>query len=192
MPELIRKGQAAQLLGVSAPRVSQLLQAGHLSEVPGTGMLSRAEVEQFAQSRDGLGVHQVHQRAPINAKHPERSQPAPPRGGADSSSCAVALPPIAVSRQRLEALRAQIAQHDLDARNNKLVSRKEVERAAFEEGRRIRQALEGLPFRLGHALAGALGLDALRAGYIVQDVMAQEIRQLLLTLAGEPDAGTTD
>ena len=44
--------------------------------------------------------------------------------------------------------------------------------AAFQEGQRIRQAL---------------GLDVVQAAYIVQDVMADEIRQLLMTLAGEPE-----
>ncbi len=63
------------------------------------------------------------------------------------------MPSIAVSRQRLEALRAEMAQHDPDARNGKFVLRADVARAAFQEGQRIRQALEGLPFRLGNSLA---------------------------------------
>jgi hypothetical protein len=103
---------------------------------------------------------------------------------ATSQDC---LPSIAESRQRLEALKAAIAQHDLDTRNGKLVSRDEVARAAFQEGQRIRQALEGLPYRIGHGLAGALGLDATQAGFVVQDVMAHEIRQLLVSLAQEPE-----
>jgi hypothetical protein len=185
MSELIRKRQAAELLGVSAPRVSQLLRAGHLAEVAGTGMLLRKEVEQFAQSRDGLVTHHVHPRARINPDQLEKAQQAPLQADPVSLACEESFPPIAVSRQRLEALRAEIAQHDLDARNNRLVSREDVARAAFEEGRRIRQALEGLPFRIGHALAAALCLNAMEAGFIVQEVMADEIRQLLMTLSGD-------
>ena len=101
------------------------------------------------------------------------------------ATCPEGLPSIAESRQRLEALKAAIAQHDLDSRRGKLVSREEVARAAFQEGQRIRQALEGLPYRIGHGLAGALGLDAAQAGFVVQEVMAHEIRQLLVSLAGD-------
>ena len=52
---------------------------------------------------------------------------------------------------------------------------------------RHRQALEGLPYRIGHGPAGALGLDAAQTGFVVQEVMAQGIRELLLSLAGDPD-----
>lgn len=75
MLELIRKGQATERLGVSPPRISQLLRAGHLSEVA------------------------------------------------------------------------------------------------------------GLPYRLGNGLAAALGLDAAQADFIVQEIMADQIRQLPITLA---------
>lgn len=150
MSRLIRKGQTAELLGVSAPRVSQLLRAGHLREVPGTGMLSKTEVEQFAQSRDDLGSHhQLHPRARMPAGHRDGERPQRAPAPVDRFCLAIedSLPPIAVSRQRLEALRAEIAQHDLDARQQKLVSRADVARSAFEEGMRIRQALEGWPMR---------------------------------------------
>ena len=184
MPELIRKRQAAELLGVSAPRISQLLQAGHLSEVAGTGMLSRADVEAFAQNRVGLTAAVVHQRSTITASAPQPRRAAPPASPSMPATCPEGLPSIAESRQRLEALKAAIAQHDLDSRRGKLVSREEVARAAFQEGQRIRQALEGLPYRIGHGLAGALGLNAAQAGFVVQEVMAHEIRQLLVSLAG--------
>lgn len=187
MPELIRKGEAAELLGVSAPRISQLLRAGHLSEVAGTGMLSRAEVDEFAHSRDGNTTAQGHPQPPVRAAEPQRRRASQSVSSAPPALCSEGFPSIAVSRQRLEALRAEIAQHDLDARNGKFVLRADVARAAFQEGQRIRQALEGLPFRLGNSLAAALGLDAVQAAYIVQDVMADEIRQLLMTLAGDPE-----
>lgn len=32
-----------------------------------------------------------------------------------------------------------------------------------------------------------MGLDAVQAAFIVQDVMGDEIRQLLMTLAGDPE-----
>ena len=185
MPELIRKRQAAELLGVSAPRISQLLQAGHLSEVAGTGMLSRADVEAFAQNRVGLTAAVVHQKSTITAAPPQPRRAAPPASPSMPATCPEGLPSIAESRQRLGALKAAIAQHDLDSRRGKLVSREEVARAAFQEGQRIRQALEGLPYRIGHGLAGALGLDAAQAGFVVQEVMAHEIRQLLVSLAGD-------
>jgi len=184
MPELIRKRQAAELLGVSASRISQLLQAGHLSEVAGTGMLSRADVEVFAQSRVGVTAAVGHSRSTITPAEPQSRRAASP---AIPATCRDGLPSIAESRQRLEALKAAIAQHDLDSRRGKLVSREEVARAAFQEGQRIRQALEGLPYRIGHGLAGALGLDAAQTGFVVQEVMAHEIRELLLSIAGDPD-----
>ena len=187
MPELIRKRQAAELLGVSAPRISQLLQAGHLSEVAGTGMLSRADVEAFAQCRDGLKAAHGHPSGPITSTKPPRPRATPLVSPAVPATCGEGLPSIAESRQRLEALKAAIAEHDLDSRRGKLVSREEVARAAFQEGQRIRQALEGLPYRIGHGLAGALGLDAAQDGFVVQEVMAHEIRKLLLSLAGDPD-----
>jgi hypothetical protein len=187
MPELIRKRQAAELLGVSAPRISQLLQAGHLSEVAGTGMLSRAAVEAFAQCRNDLKASHRHPSGPITSAKPPRPRATPPVSPAVPTTRGAGLPSIAESRQRLEALKAAIAQHDLDTRRGKLVSREEVARAAFLEGQRIRQALEGMPFRIGHGLAGALGLDATQAGFVVQEVMAHEIRQLLVSLAQEPD-----
>ncbi|MEY4073937.1 MAG: hypothetical protein RLZZ631_747 [Cyanobacteriota bacterium] len=187
MLELIRKRQAAELLGVSAPRISQLLQAGHLSEVAGTGMLSRAEVEAFAQCRPGSMAAHGEPRSHIAAVEPRSKRAALPVSPAMPATSQDCLPSIAESRQRLEALKAAIAQHDLDSRRGKLVSREEVALAAFQEGQRIRQALEGLPYRIGHGLAGALGLDAAQAGFVVQEVMAHEIRQLLVSLAQEPE-----
>jgi len=179
MPELILKRHAAELLGVSAPRISQLLQAGHLSEVAGTGMLLRSDVEALAQSRVGVTSAVGHSRSTITPAEPKPRRAAP---SAMPATCQDGLPSIGESRQRLEALKAAIAQHDLDSRRGKLVSREEVARAAFQEGQRIRQALEGLPYRIGHGLAAALGLDAAQAGFVVQEVMAHEIRQLLLSL----------
>jgi len=187
MPELIRKGQAAEVLGVSAPRISQLLRAGHLSEVAGTGMLLRAEVEQFAECRMGQNAREGRYQPLSKAEAPEPRSIAPIEPPLNPSALGEAVPPIAESRKRLEALRAAIAQHDLDTRSGKLVSREEVARAAFQEGQRLRQALEGLPYRIGHGLAGALGLDAVHAAYVVQEVMGHEIRQLLLSLAEDPD-----
>ena len=162
MPELIRKRQAAEWLGVSAPRISQLLRAGHLSEVAETKMLSRADVEAFAQCR---AVHS-HQRSPATAPEPPQRRAPGPVSPAIPEARREGLPSIAESRQRLEALKAAIAQHDLDTRNGKLVSREEVAQAAFQEGQRIRQALEGLPNRIGQGLAGALGRDAAQAGEV--------------------------
>jgi hypothetical protein len=183
MPELIRKRQAAELLGVSAPRISQLLQAGHLSEVAGTGMLSRADVEALAQSRVGVTAAAVHPRSSIKTAEPQVRRAALAASPAMTATSREGLPSIAESRQRLEALKAAIAQHDLDTRSGKLVSREEVSLAAFQEGQRVRQALEGLPSRIGQGLAAALGLDAVQAGFVVQEVMAYEIHQLLLSLA---------
>lgn len=193
MPELIRKGQAAELLGVSAPRISQLLRAGHLSEVAGTGMLSRTDVEALAQCRDGLRSAVCHPKSSRTTAGTQLRTAVPPIKRAIPASRGEGLPSVAESRQRLEALKAAIAQHDLDTRRGKLVSREEVARAAFQEGQRIRQAIEGLPYRIGHGLAGALGLDAAQAGFVVQEVMTHEIHQLLLSLAGDPeDAAGTD
>lgn len=191
MQELIRKHQAAELLGVSAPRISQLLRTGHLSEVAGSGMLSRAEVEEFAESRKSIATTQGHPRPPTKAEEPPPRRPIPSLPATVPAACSKSLPSIAESRQRLEALRAAIAQHDLDTRSGKLISREEVARAAFQEGQRVRQALEGLPFRIGQGLAAALGLDAAKAGFVVQEVMAYEIRQVLLTLAQTPEEAET-
>lgn len=187
MPELIRKRQAAELLGVSAPRISQLLRAGHLSEVAGTGMLSRADVEAFAQCRVGVKAAHGEPRSHIAAVEPRSKRAALPVLPAMPATSQDGLPSIAESRQRLEALKAAIAQHDLDTRRGKLVSREVIARPAFQEGQRIRQALGGLPYRIGHGLAGALGLDAAQAGFVVQEVMAHEIRDLLMGLVEEAE-----
>lgn len=187
MPDLIRKRQAAEVLGVSAPRISQLLRAGHLSEVAGTGMLSRADVEAFAQYRDGLTTAAGHPNGTITAMGHQQRRAAPPASPVMQAAPSEGLPSIAESRQRLEALKAAIAQHDLDTRSGKLVSREEVARAPYQEGQRIRQTLEGLPYRIGHSLAGALGLKEVEAGFVVQEVMADEIRQMLQTLAEVPN-----
>jgi hypothetical protein len=192
MAELIRKGEAAELLGLSAPRISQLLRTGHLSEVVGTGMLLRTEVEAFARNRYGIREHQGNQRSSWKTAKPNPKSALRPVPQCIPTGCSEGMPSIAESRQRLEALKAAIAQHDLDARRDKMASREDVARAAFQEGQRVRQALEGLPYRIGHALAGALGLDAAQAGFVAQEVMAQEIRQVLLTLAEEPNVEVID
>ena len=96
------------------------------------------------------------------------------------------LPPIAISRQRFEAARAAIAQHDLEARRGQLIDKEVVAKEAFEAGRRVRQALEALPYRLASTLAGELGLDAAEAGVVVQELMAAEIRLVMEGLTQEP------
>ncbi|MEI7951589.1 MAG: hypothetical protein WCH37_02770, partial [Synechococcaceae cyanobacterium ELA182] len=132
-----------------------------------TRMLSRADVEAFAQCREGLSAFHSHQRSPATAPEPPQRRAPRPVSPAIPEARREGLPLIAESRQRLEALKAAIAQHDLDTRNGKLVSREEVARAAFQEGQRIRQALEGLPYRIGQELAGTLGLDVAEASFVV-------------------------
>ena len=155
--------------------------------VADTGMLSRSEVEEFAQCREGLTPPKAPQTLSTSDSHACKPRQASARVEASSAHREDLPPPIAVSRQRLEALKAAIAQHDLDSRSGKLVSKVEVARAAFHEGQRIRQALEGLPYRFGNGLAVALGLDAAEAAFVVQEVMADEIRQMLMTLASDPE-----
>ena len=100
MPKLIRKRQAAELLGVSAPRIAQLLRSGHLSVVADTGMLSRSEVEEFAQCREGL---------------------TPPKAPQTLSNSDLHACKLRQASAGVEVLKAAIAQHDLDARSGKLV-----------------------------------------------------------------------
>ena len=82
MEELIRKSEAARLLGISASRVSQLIRCGQLKEIDGSGMLCKEEVEQWLKARArALAVNEVDED----------------------------LLPIAIRRQRLKAARAALS-----------------------------------------------------------------------------------
>ena len=48
-------------------------------------------------------------------------------------------------------------------------------------------AIEDLPYRIGHGLSGALGLDAAQAGFVIQEVMADDIHLLLVSLTEKAD-----
>jgi predicted naringenin-chalcone synthase len=171
--QLIRKGEAAEILGVSNGRISQLLTSGALHEVPGTKMLDREAVLAFKRSPS------VKLRSPAQkvlqtkeAKQGRRSVKERIDALPDDS-----IPDLQTSRERREHYQAELAKLDVDLKRKELVPAEAVKREAFALAKTIREALVNIPDRVANQLAAETDAQA------VHMVLSKEITEALERLA---------
>ena len=174
--QLIRKGEAAEILGISNGRVSQLLTSGALCEVPGTKMLDREAVLDFR--RKGSVKMQVP-----GIKSGVRPKPGrPPGSGRQLKNKLEQLPDDAIpdlneSRARREHYQAELAKIEVDHRRNELVAADGVKKEAFNVAKTVREALINIPDRVANLLAAESDATAIHMA------LTDEITQALEGLA---------
>jgi pyruvate/2-oxoglutarate dehydrogenase complex dihydrolipoamide acyltransferase (E2) component len=159
--------------GVSLAAVEKAIHSGRITPTVG-GLIDsdRAAAEWDAKTRPG------QRRA--------RAAPAQPRETAEAPAAVPRESPEAASsgldyfraRAIRESYLARLAKIEFEERTAKLVSRDEVQVAAFTNGRTVRDNLLNIPDRLAATLAAETDVDR------VHDLLSVEIRRALEELAG--------
>lgn len=174
--QLIRKGEAAEILGISNGRISQLLTSGGLCEVPGTKMLDREAVLAFRRKGNvkmqipgaKSGRQPAAQRAPATGRKLKRKIDQLPDD---------AIPDLNESRARREHYQAELAKLEVDHRRSELVAADAVKKEAFSVAKTVREALINIPDRVANLLAAETDATAIHMA------LTQEITQALEGLA---------
>ena len=151
--------------GVSLAAVQKAIHSGRIATTA-EGMLDsdQADAEWKAKTRPG----QRHTKpAPPAAREPERAE-APAAGVFD----------YARARAVRENYLARLAKIEFEEKTAKLISRDEVQVAAFTKGRTARDNLLNIPDRLAATLAAETDADK------VHQILTAEIRKALDELAG--------
>ncbi len=148
--------------GVSLAAVEKAIQSGRITPTA-DGLIDsdRADAEWSAKTRPG-------QRRPKAAAAVPRESPEAASSGLDYFR----------ARAIRESYLARLAKIEFEERTAKLVSRDEVQVAAFTNGRTVRDNLLNIPDRLAATLAAETDVDR------VHDLLSVEIRRALEELAG--------
>jgi len=154
--DLIRKGIAAKILGVTPARVSQLLRDGALREVPGTKMLSQEAVQAYRRTMPPKPA--LSEPKPAKAAASARGKiPAAIRQQAKANVDALPddqIPDYQTSRERREHYTAEQVKLLVDQQRGALVPLEQVKRDAFAMAKAVREALINIPDRVANQLAG--------------------------------------
>jgi hypothetical protein len=151
--------------GVSLTAVQKAIHSGRIATTP-EGMIDsdRADTEWKAKTRPG---QRQTKPAPPAVREPERAE-APIAGGLDYFR----------ARAVRENYLARLAKIEFEEKTAKLISRDEVQVAAFTKGRTARDNLLNIPDRLAAMLAAESDADK------VHQILTAEIRKALDELAG--------
>jgi len=164
MPLLSLRGYAKHR-GVSLAAVQKAIKSGRIVTTA-DGQIDSAQADATWETRTRPGQKRADAvRTVIPASEPPRPDPA---GGLDYFK----------ARAIRESYLARLAKIEFEERTAKLVSRDEVQVAAFTKARTVRDSLLNLPDRLAAMLAAESDAD------VVHQVMTAEIRKALDELAG--------
>jgi hypothetical protein len=152
--------------GVSLTAVQKAIHSGRIATTS-EGLIDsdRADAEWKAKTRPGQ--RRVKQVPPAVVREPERAE-APISGGLDYFR----------ARAVRENYLARLAKIEFEEKTAKLISRDEVQVAAFTKGRTARDNLLNIPDRLAATLAAESDADK------VHQILTAEIRKALDELAG--------
>ena len=173
--DLIRKGVAADILGVTPARVSQLLRDGALVEVPGTKLLSEEAVLAYRRGmapKPSVGANKV-------AGAPSARIPAAIRKQVKANGDALPddqIPDFQTSRERREHYSAEQVKLLVDQQRGTLVPLDAVKREAFALAKAVREALINIPDRVANQLAGES--DPAAVHQLLSDELTSALGQL--------------
>lgn len=197
MDDAILKREAAEILGVSPGRVSQLITAGVLQEVAGR-KLSRAQVLQ-AKANAAIRWHTP------GVKSGPRPKPAPapvtPPAVKPSRAMvrqAVAelpageIPPIEESRARHEHYRALITQLEHEQKTGALLDREEILREWATHTLIARDAMLAIPSRVTDEVCSLVGDVSREARARIANLISREIHFALENLSSFDGVNRTD
>ena len=152
--------------GVSLTAVQKAIRSGRIATTSeGLVDSDRADAEWTAKTRPGQ--RRAKQAPPPVVREPERSE-APIGGGLDYFR----------ARAVRENYLARLAKIEFEEKTAKLISRDEVQVAAFTKGRTARDNLLNIPDRLAATMAAESDADK------VHQILTAEIRKALDELAG--------
>jgi len=184
----ILKKEAAEILGVSAGRISHLIRDGVLQEVEGR-RLSRAQVLEVKAKAaikwqvDGVKSGRRKQQAPA-------AEPPPPlEVGRRAVREAVAampaseIPPIQESRARHEHFRALITQLDHDRKAGELLDREKTMATWFQFVRNARDSFLSIPSRIADEVAAMAGQVSRESRIEIANLIDREITRVLEDLS---------
>ena len=151
MPE-ITQAKLAEILGVSAPRISQVKSKGRL--------------EGTYRKKGGTVLYD--QEAAIAAWNGEIDQLTTRVAGSEQE-----IPSFNESRAKSEHFRAEMARLDLEIKEEKLCEADKVKREAFSMARSVRDALNSIPDRVANQFAAETD------PVVIHQALSEELRKAL-------------
>lgn len=149
---LVTQAQLAEVLGVSAPRISQVKKTGRLE---GT------------YSKKGNAVLYDQDKA-VAAWKGEISHLTTRVAGSEQE-----IPSFNESRAKSEHFRAELARLDLEVKEEKLCEVEKVEREAFSLARSVRDAVNSIPDRVANQFAAETD------PVVIHQALSEELRKAL-------------
>lgn len=149
---LVTQAQLAEVLGVSAPRISQVKKTGRLE---GT------------YSKKGNAVLYDQDKA-VAAWNGEISHLTTRVAGSEQE-----IPSFNESRAKSEHFRAELARLDLEVKEEKLCEVEKVEREAFSLARSVRDAVNSIPDRVANQFAAETD------PVVIHQALSEELRKAL-------------
>ncbi len=185
----ILKKEAAEILGVSAGRISHLIRDGLLQEVEGRH-LSRAQVlEVKAKAAIRWQVEGAKSGRPTRSKPPAE----PPaslevwrRAGREvvAAMPASEIPPIQESRARYEHFRALITQLEHDKKMGELLDREKTMATWFQFMRNARDAFLSIPSHIADEVSVMAGEVGRESRMEIANLISRDITTVLEDLSG--------
>lgn len=151
MPE-ITQAKLAEILGVSAPRISQVKSKGRL--------------EGTYRKKGGTVLYD--QESAIAAWNGEIDQLTTRVAGSEQE-----IPSFNESRAKSEHFRAEMARLDLEIKEEKLCEADKVKREAFSMARSVRDALNSIPDRVANQFAAETD------PVVIHQALSEELRKAL-------------
>jgi hypothetical protein len=174
--------------GVSHTAVRKALAAGRITSAAGGGIDPVIADQQWATStnlskpRNSVTGVPKKSRRPLAPSEPLGTsglESAADTSSADGSATRL-VSSYAASRAAREAYLARLAKLDFEERSGKLIDADQVRAQIFGLGRRLRDALMGLPDRLAPVLAGEMDQQQ------VHRILSEEIMICLAELSAAP------
>jgi hypothetical protein len=194
LDDAILKKEAAEILGVSPGRVSQLITAGVLQEVAGR-KLSRAQVLQ-AKANAAIRWHTPGVKSGPKPKPPPAAPAAPPTRSMVRQVVAElpagAIPPIEESRARHEHYRALITELEHSQKTGALLDREEVFRQWATHTIIARDAMLAIPSRVTDEVCSLVCDVSREARAQIANLISKEITFALENLSSFDGVNRTD
>jgi hypothetical protein len=181
----ILKKEAAELLGVSAGRVSHLIRDGVLQEVEGR-RLSRAQVlEVKAKAAIRWQVEGVKSGRRKQAEPPTEPLEVGRRAVREAVAAMPAseIPPIQESRARHEHFRALITQLEHDRKTGDLLDRETTMATWFQFVRNARDSFLSIPSRIADEVSAMAGEVSRESRMEIANLISREITGVLEDLS---------
>jgi hypothetical protein len=162
MPQITQR-ELANILGVSAPRLSQVKSTGRLD---GTWTTRGRSVYYDQEAAIKAWNYE-------NPNKPEAPSKATQQDTTRVPTTELDIPTFNESRAKTEYFRAEMARLDLEEKEEKLCDAEKVKREAFSMARSVRDAVNSIPDRVANQFAAETD------SVVIHQTLSEELRKAL-------------